>query len=255
MSGWAGFPLDCRLAQSHDEGEVTVLAEFFETEMPVKSLGALVCGADPKMDARCAILREGFEHGCDHKPSPSARLGFRQNIDVKVRGIGHVKTRRAAVRIGYSLQNIGVFFSAGYQTGDLAANKRPPISVERFVKTGGIRRTDNIADDTVVFGKNERKIRSEFEIRHRPYVTGKARITVKRTRVGSGVSRHQANVKEGVNVALGGRTDETVVDLRRHSIIDLLAAARCEPTSGGGKTGKVEGLHLRAKDPQILRKE
>ncbi len=226
MSGWAGFSLGYRLVQSHDEGEVTVLAEFFETEMPVKSLGALVRGADTKMDARCAIRREGFEHGLDHQPSPSARLGFRQNIDVKMRGVGLFKARRAAVRTGYSLQNIGVFFRLGYQTGDLAANNRPPISAEHCVKAGGIRRTDNIADHPIVPGKNERKLRSEFEIRHGPYVAGKARIAVKRTRVGPCISRDQANVKEGVNVVLSGRADEIIVDLGRHGIIDLLAAAR-----------------------------
>lgn len=231
--------LDCRPIQFHDEGEVVVMAEFFETEMPVEALGAFVCGADSKMDARCAAFREGCEHGLDHPASPSARLGFGQNIDMKMGRVGLFKAGRAAVRVGYSLQNVGVFFGAGYQTSDLAADKRPPISAERFVKAGGIRRADNIAEDPVVRGENERKIWSELEIRHRPHITGKAWIAVKSARVGAGVSRHQANVKEGVNVVLGGRTDDTIVDLGRHGIIALLAAARCELTSGGGKTERL----------------
>jgi len=243
---------DCRLVQSHDEGKVIAMAEFFEAEMPVKALGTFVCGTDAKMDRGYAMARELVEHGLDHEPSPSTRLGFGQNIDVKMRGIGLFKARRAAVRIGYSLENIGVFFGAGYQTGDLAADKRPPISAECFVKAGGIRRADNIADDPIVFGKNEGELWSEFEIGHRPYITGKARIAVKCARVGSGVSRHQANVKEGVNVVLGGRADEIIVDLRRHRTIDLLAAARRGLTSGSGKTGKVEELHLRDESPLIF---
>lgn len=253
MSGCRqNFRSDCRPIQFHNEGKVIVMVEFLETEMPVEAFGAFVCGADAKMDRRYAMARKLVEHGLDHQASPSARLGFGQNIDMKMRGVGHFKARRPAMRIGYSLQNIGVFFGAGYQTGDLVENKRPPVSVERLVKAGGIRRTDNITDDPVVFGKNECELRSEFEIGDRPYITGKARIAVKRARVGSRVSRHQANVKEGVNVILGGRADEIIVDLRRHRTIDLLAAARHELTSGSGKTGKVEELHPRDKSPRIF---
>lgn len=250
--GRQDFCSDCRHVQFHNEGKVTVMAEFFEAEMPVEALGTFVCGTDAKMDRGHAVARKLVEHGLDHQASPSARLRFGQNIDVEMRGVGLVKSRRAAVRIGYSPQNIGVFFRAGYQTGDFAANNRPPISAERFVKAGGIRRTDNIADDPVVPGKNEREFRSEFEIGHRPYVTGEARIAVKRTRIGPRVSRHQANMEEGVNVVLGRRTDEIIVDLRRHRTFDLLAAARRELTSGSGKTGKVEALHLRDESPLIF---
>ena len=250
--GRQDFCSDCRLVQFHNEGKVPVMAEFFEAEMPVETLGTFVCGTDAKMDRGHAVARKLIEHGLDHQASPSARLGFGQNIDVEMRGVGFFKARRAAVRIGYSLQNIGVFFGAGYQTSDLAANNRPPISAERFVKAGGIRRTDNIADDPVMASKNEREFRSEFEIGHRPYVAGKARIAVKRTRIGSRVSRHQTNMEEGVNVVLGRRADEIIVDLGRHRTIDLLAAARRELTSGSGKTGKVEALHLRDESPLIF---
>jgi hypothetical protein len=59
-------------------------------------------------------------------------------------------------------------------------------------------------------------------------------------------------VKEGVNVILGGRADEIIVDLRRHRTIDLLAAARRELTSGSSKTRKVEELHPRDKSPRIF---
>lgn len=256
MSGWGqDLRLNCRPIQFHDEGKVVVVAEFFETEMPVEALGAFVCGTNAKMDRRHAVARKLVEHGLDHQASPPTRLGLRQNIDMKMRRVGRFKTRRSAMRVGDSLQNIGVFCNARCQASDLPPNKRPPVSVERFIEACSIRRTDNIAYDPLVFGENERKIRSKFEIRHGPHITGKARIAVKRARVGSGVSRHQANMEEGVNVVLVGRTDETIVDLRRHGIIDLLAAARCELMSGGGKTEKVEGLHLRAQSPQTFWKE
>ncbi len=255
MGGPAKLTLDRRPIQFHDEGEVTVLAEFFETETSVESLGAFVCGADTKMDGRHATFRKDAEQSFDHRASPSARLGFGQNIDVKMRRIKRFKTQRAAVRVGDPLQNIDVLWSAGGESGDLLANMRPPALAELPVECSGVGRADNIADDPLAPGEHKGKVRGEFEIGHRPYVAGKAPIAIKRARIGTGISRHQANVKEGLNIFFCCRADEIIVALKGHGITDLLAAARHEQAPIGREIGKTERLRLTDGSLRIFGKE